>query len=170
MSKGGILNLEDALETGVSGAKRGAKTVASAVSDTGKSAVSQITGQNLSAGRQGEDTKDIVKSLYVQSDQNTDQPSNKSARENSQQPEDNTPQGLEKKKKLEELRAQLHQEVYYDPLVNPHKPKEEERPAEKVEKEEHEEMIELAEKKKKEPPPLVQKTQQRVEKFPGASG
>ena len=170
MSKGGILNLEDALETGVSGTKRGAKIVTNAVSDTGKATVSQITGQNLPAGRQGEDAQDIVKSLYAQSDKNTDRPSNKSTNQNSQQPEDNTPQGLEKKKKLEELRQQLHKEVYYDPLVNPSKSKEEERPAEKVEKEKQGEMIELAEKKKKEPPPLVQKTQQRVEKFPGASG
>jgi len=164
MSKGGILNLEDALETGVSTAKRGAKTVANAVSDTGEAAASQITGV------QNKDTQDIVKSLYAQSNQNTDQKSNKTSNQDPQQPEDNSPQGLEKKKKLEELRQQLHKEVYYDPLVNQKKPKEEERPAEKVEREEMQDLQDLQKKEKDKPPPLVQKTQQRVEKYPGASG
>ena len=163
MSKGGILNLEDALEVGASAVKSGAKTVTSAVSDTGKVAASQITGRS-------KDTQDIVESLYAESDQNKDQKPNKTSDQNLQNPEDNTPEGLEKKKKLEELRQELHKEVYYDPLVNPKKPQEEERPAERVEKEKQEEMIELEEKKKEEPPPLVQKTQQRVEKYPGASG
>lgn len=165
---GGVL--EEVLETGGSAVKQTGKAVAGAVSDTSKAAASQIAGQNLPAGRQGKDTQDIVKSLYSQSDQNTDHPSNKSANQNLQHPEDNTPQGLEKKRKLEELRQQLHKEVYYDPLVNPKKPQEEERPAEKVEQEKMQDLQEDEQKKKDKPPPLVQKTQQRVEKFPGSSG
>jgi len=164
MSKSaGVLNLEDALETGVSTAKRGAKTVANAVSDTGKAAASQITGQR------NRDTQDIVESLYGKSGGKIGQSSNESTNQNSQQPED-TAQGIEKKKKLQELRAQLHNEVYYDPLVNPPKPKEEERPAEKVERDKMQDLKENEQKKKDKPPPLVQKTQQRVEKYPGTIG
>ncbi len=163
MSKGGILSGEEALESGISLIKKSGKVATAAVSDSVKAAGSQISGRS-------QDTQDIVKSLYSESDENLDQNSNKTSNQNPQQPEDNTPEGLEKKKKLAELRQQLHNEVYYDPLVNPPKPKEEERPAEKVEKEKQKEMIELEEKKKKEPPPLVAKAQQRVEKFPGASG
>lgn len=152
------------LETGVSAVKQTGKTVAGAVSDTGKAAASQIT-------RRSKDTQDIVKSLYAQSDQDTDQSPIKSSNQNAQQSEDNTPEAIDKKKKLEELRQELHNEVYYDPLVNPPKPqREEERPAEKVEREEMEEIQDLQKKEKEKPPPLVQRTQQRVEKFPGASG
>ncbi len=151
------------LETGVSAVKQTGKTVAGAVSDTGKAAASQIT-------RRSKDTQDIVKSLYAQSDQDTDQSPIKSSNQNAQQSEDNTPEAIDKKKKLEELRQELHNEVYYDPLVNPPKSKEEERPAEKVEREEMEEIQDLQKKEKEKPPPLVQRTQQRVEKFPGASG
>jgi len=163
MSKSaGVLNLEEALETGVSTAKRGAKTVASAVSDTGKAAASQITGRS-------KDTQDIVESLYAQSEKEKDKSQGVEVQGSNNQPE-NTPEGLEKKKKLQELRQQLHNEVYYDPLVNPPKPKEEERPAEKVEKEKMQNLKEDEQKKEEKPPPLVQRTQQRVEKFPGASG
>lgn len=160
-SRGG---LEEVLETGGSKAKQAGKSIIGAISDTGKVAASQITGA------QNKDTQDIVKSLYKESDGKADQSPKRSSDQGAQHPEDNTPEAIDKKKKLQELRQQLHNEVYYDPLVNPKKPQEEERPAEKVEKEKQEEMIELEEKKKKEPPLLVQKTQQRVEKFPGASG
>ena len=152
------------LETGSSAAKKSGKSIIGAISDTGKAAVSQITGQR------NKDTQDIVESLYEKSDGNTNQSLNKSTDQNPQQTEDNTPQGIEKKKKLEELRQELHREVYYDPLVNPPKHEEDERPAEKVEREEMQEMQDLQKKEKDKPPPLVQKTQQRVEKYPGASG
>ncbi len=160
MSKGTVL--EEVLETGGSAAKQAGKSIIGAVSDAGKAAGSQITGRS-------KDTQDIVKSLYEKSGQNTDRSSNKSTNQNFQQPED-TAQGIEKKKKLEELRAQLHREVYYDPLVNPPKPKEEERPAEKVERDKMQDLQENEQKKKDKPPPLVQKTQQRVEKYPGTIG
>lgn len=163
MNKAGVL--EEVLETGGSKSKQAGKSILGAISDTAKATASQITGV------QNKDTEDIVKSLYAKNDENGKQTPPKSASQNPQQPEDNTPQGIDKKKKLEELRRELHREVYYDPLINPKKPqREEERPAEKVEREKKEEMIDLQEKKKKEPPPLVQRTQQRVEKFPGASG
>ena len=67
MGKGGILNLEEALETGASTVKSGAKNVAGAVSDTGKAVASQITGRS-------KDTQDIVESLYAESDQKDQKP------------------------------------------------------------------------------------------------
>lgn len=166
MSKsGGILSGEEALESGISLIKKSGKVAAAAVSDTTKAAVSQV------AGYQNKDTQDVVSHLYGKTDNK-----NKDQKENPQNPGDqlqnSTLQDLEKKKKLQELRQQLHNEVYYDPLINPKKPQEqeEERPAEKVEKEKQEEMIDLQKKDKDKPPPLVVRTQQRVEKYPGASG
>mgnify|MGYP001618472979 CR=1 FL=1 len=151
------------LETGVSAVKQTGKTVAGAVSDTGKAAASQVTGRS-------KDTQDIVKSLYAESEKEKDKSQRVEVQDSNDQSE-NTPEGLDKKKKLEELRQELHNEVYYDPLVNPPKPqREEERPAEKVEREEMEEIQDLQKKEKEKPPPLVQRTQQRVEKLPGASG
>ena len=152
------------LETGGSMAKKSGKTIAKAAGDTAKIAASQITG-----GDSAVSDKDIVKNLYgITDDKKT----------NSQQPNQQGPQqtqnqdpvkSIEDKQKLEEARRQLHNEVYYDPLVNPPKPKEEERPAEKVEKEKMQDLQEDEQKKKDEPPPLVQRTQQRVEKFPGSA-
>ncbi|OGH21547.1 MAG: hypothetical protein A2958_02345 [Candidatus Levybacteria bacterium RIFCSPLOWO2_01_FULL_38_13] len=159
--KGGVLSLEEALETGVSMAKKSAKAVVGAASDAGKAAGSQITGV------QDKDTQDIVNSLYAESEKEKDKSQRVEVQGSNDQP-DNTPEGLEKKKKLAQLRQQLHNEVYYDPLVNPSKPKQEERPAEKVEKEKQEEMIGLQEKKKKEPPPLIQRQKTRIERLPGA--
>lgn len=76
----------------------------------------------------------------------------------------------EEQKKLIELRQQLHKQTYYEPLVNPPKPKEE-RPAEKVEKEKKQEMQELQQKEAKKPPPLaVVREQNKAEMFRGASG
>lgn len=150
------------LETGVSAVKQTGKTVAGAVSDTGKAAASQVTGRS-------KDTQDIVKSLYAESEKEKDKSQRVEVQDSNDQSE-NTPEGLDKKKKLEELRQELHNEVYYDPLVNPPKSKEEERPAEKVEREEMEEIQDLQKKEKEKPPPLVARNQQRVEKFPGQSG
>ncbi len=155
---------EEVLETGGSKAKQAGKSTIGAISDAGKAAASQI------AGVRDKNTQDVVKELYGKTDQNTDSASDKSVNQNSQQPEDNTPQGIEKKKKLEELRQQLHREVYYDPLVNLPKQKEEEKPAEKIEREKMQEMQDLQKKEKDKPPPLIQKTQQGVEKYPGAGG
>src|SRR3989344_5862594 len=89
-------------------------------------------------------------------------PSNKKTQQNQQQQQQqpgndssNTPQTpeeaakqAEEKKKMAELAAKLHDEVYYQPLINPRRDKPEERPAEKVEKEKQQEMVELEEKNK----------------------
>ena len=162
MNKAGVL--EEVLETGGSKAKQAGKSIIGAISDTAKTAASQITGQ------QNKDTQDIVESLYAESEKEKDKSQRVKVQGLNDQPE-NTPEGLEKKKKLEELRRELHREVYYDPLINPKKPQEEEeRSAEKVEREKRQDLQDLKKKEKEKPPPLVLKTQQRVEKFPGASG
>ena len=155
MNKSGIIG--EVLETGGSLAKKSGKTITKTAGDAAKVAVSQITG-----GDSAVSDKDIVKNLYGIQQSSTQNPQ--------QQAQGQDPgKSIQDKQKLEEARRQLHTEVYYDPLVNPKKPQEE-RPAEKVEKEKQEEMIELTEKKKKEPPPLVAKTRERVERFPGTSG
>lgn len=77
----------------------------------------------------------------------------------------------EERKKLLELRQQLHRQNYYDPTFNPKNSPAgtEERPAEKVANEKKEEMAELQKKEEKKPPPLaVQRASQRVENLPGA--
>lgn len=74
----------------------------------------------------------------------------------------------DEQKKLTDLRQQLHKQNYYDPTFNPPQ-KQEERPAEKVEKEKKIEMQELRQKEAEKPPPLaVQRVVQRIEKIPGA--
>lgn len=73
------------------------------------------------------------------------------------------------RKELNELREQ-HKETYYDPTFNRPEPQEE-RPAEKVEREEQEEMAEQQVQEKDEPPPLaVQRAKNTTERFRGASG
>lgn len=76
----------------------------------------------------------------------------------------------EEQKKLIELRNKLHKENYYDPLFN-RPQKQEERPAEKVEQEKKQEMMELQQKDAKKPPPLaVVREQNKAEMFRGAAG
>jgi hypothetical protein len=76
----------------------------------------------------------------------------------------------EEQKKLIELRNQLHKENYYDPTFNPVK-KQEERPAEKVENEKKQEMMDLQQKEEKKPQPLaVVREQNKAEMFRGAAG
>ncbi|MBI4096469.1 MAG: hypothetical protein HY425_02000 [Candidatus Levybacteria bacterium] len=76
----------------------------------------------------------------------------------------------EEQKELMQLRQQLHKEVYYDPTFNPIK-KQEERPAEKVEQEKKQEMMDLQEKEEKKPQPLVvTREQNKAEMFRGAAG
>jgi hypothetical protein len=76
----------------------------------------------------------------------------------------------EEQKELIELRNQLHKEVYYDPLINPVK-KQEERPAEKVENEKKQEMMDLQKKEEKKPQPIaVVREQNKAEMFRGAAG
>lgn len=92
---------------------------------------------------------------------------NKQLTEFQEQIKDKSP---EEQKQLMELRNQLHREVYYDPLVNPSR-QQEERPAEKVENEKKQEMMDLQEKEAKKPQPIaVVREQNKAEQFRGAAG
>ncbi len=162
MNKSGLLG--EALEKGQSTVKQIGKGAMKTTGSAVKAAGAQITGTDIGA-------QDIVNSLYGVSDAKKTNIQSIQNQQASQAGDagKNPTEELDKEKKLKELRAKLHQEVYYDPLTNPKKP--EERPAEKVEKEKEQEVAELAERKKEKPPPLaIQRTQQRVEKFPGRSG
>ncbi len=112
-------------------------------------------------------TKEIVKGLYAPSEKpkDTSQFPKPDDSEFAKQIADKTP---EEQQKLMALRQKLHKE-YYGKLVNPPKPQEE-RPAEKAEKEKKQEMAELQRKEEKKPPALIQRARERVEKYPGASG
>lgn len=174
MNKGGVLNAEEALESGISLAKKAGKGVSSAVSDTAKAATSQI---GVSPQAQDQSTKDFVKDLYGAGKKNQQSGNNQSLNSQAELPQSQTDAGLpkspEEQQKLAEVRSKLqkrHDEFYYKPLVNPSKDKPEERPAEKVEIEKQQEMIDLQKKEEKKPPPLVIRNQQRVEKFPGGGG
>ncbi|MEK7559535.1 MAG: hypothetical protein AAB521_04480 [Patescibacteria group bacterium] len=174
MSKGGVLTAEEALETGANLAKKAGKGIAKSASDTAKAATSQLGISQTT----DQSTQDFVKDLYGAGKKNPqaggDSSSNPAQSPTQPVPSDTeSPKSPEEQQKLAEVRTKLqkrHDEFYYEPLVNPKGEKPEERPAEKVEKEKQEEMIDLQEKKKKEVPVLVQKNQQRVEKFPGGGG
>ena len=115
--------------------------------------------ESVSQNDSKKQTGEVVRSFYAKSPQSTDDEFRK-------QIKDKSP---EEQKKLLELRQKLHRETYYDPTFNPPK-QQEERPAEKVENENKQEMQELEQKEAKKPPPLVQRARERVERFPGASG
>jgi len=108
------------------------------------------------SGNYGEDNRNKLDELK-----------NKKPSEFEEQIKDESP---EDKMKLVGLRNQLHKEVYYDPTFNPPK-KQEERPAEKVEKEKKQEMQELEQKNAEKPPPLaVVRERNKAEMFRGAAG
>lgn len=123
-----------------------------------KNVVGDITGQigrqesspdqNTTQNQQNQSNLQFIKDLYGVSESTSEQNQNIQSDPVKHQKE------LEDKKKLQELRHKLHQEFYYDPLVNPSK-QTEESTAEKLERQEQEkeakEMTELQEEKKKEP-------------------
>lgn len=165
--------------------KQVAKTVGEEAKKTAKAVVSQIGGiEQNKEGKEGskieveaqgdklaqQANQDLVKDMYAPS-----QPQKEEAKNPTQQmaqsiTEKNPEKTPEEIQKIVSLRQQMHNETYYDPLVNPPQ-KEEERPVEKVEREKEEERWKLQEKEKEKPPPLaVQREQNKTEKFRGASG
>ncbi len=171
-------------------AKQAIKQVVKVPGEMAEDAGAQIrekTDANLPSGGQSsqeqpesrfssdEERKEFLKRLYGKSETSNLDQAEKDQKDKGKSLKDNeferqiankTPQEQEQ---LRQLRKALHGE-YYQQLVNP-KRQEEERPAEKVEKEKKIEMQELEQKKAERPPPLpIQRAQERVEKFPGASG
>lgn len=117
------------------------------------------------------DTQEFVKGLYAKSE---DVQKGEDKKEAKGQPEFQkmiASKPIEEQKKLLQLHQQLHKQTYYDPTFNPPK-RQEERPQEKIEKEEKEkkqmEALQIEEQKKKELSIAVK--QGTHEKMPGISG
>jgi len=141
------------------------------------------SAQSSSEPKQGQWQSDeerikFLQDLYGKTDMSKDRakpetpqnPANAQAQKPSEFQEKIADKSPEEQKELIELRNQLHKEVYYDPLVNPVK-KQEERPAEKVENEKKQEMMDLQEKEDKKPQPIaVVREQNKAEQFRGAAG
>jgi uncharacterized protein YjbJ (UPF0337 family) len=177
MDKNGILG--EVLEKGQSIVQKTGKAAADSATGAVKTAAGQIVGDSssqtgadetrstVSDNQQSADDKvqveELVKDLYAPSKpQNTQNLQDPSLVKSQSKPEEQA--------KLASVRQKLHDEVYYDPLVNPAKPQEE-RPAEKVENEKKQEMTDLQQKEAKKPAPVaVQRAQQTAEKFRGVSG
>ncbi|MDO8460893.1 MAG: hypothetical protein Q7S38_00460 [bacterium] len=111
------------------------------------------TGALISGASDKKQTEEVVKGIYA--------PSGSESQEH-----------IDEEKEKAEIRQKLqklHDETYYNPTFNPPK-NQEEKPLEKVEREKQEEMQDLQKKEEEKPPPLVQRAQQKTERFPGTSG
>ncbi|MBI4084555.1 MAG: hypothetical protein HY431_01475 [Candidatus Levybacteria bacterium] len=184
-------SFEEGIEKGV---KRQFKHTAQAVkgqfssqktqqSQSGQTQDSGTNEQAAGAAQQGQQqpttdqfAKEFIEDMYA-STANNQQPTNDGQQTGNKQPsayfQQLTQKGYtpEEAQKLESLRKKLHDETYYIPLTKRQPQQEEERPAEKVEREKMEELQHEDEKKKKEPPPLaVQMASNKAERFPGVSG
>ncbi len=138
--------------------------------------VPERTNEDLSSSTSAKPSVDknneeIVKSLYAKSDANP-QKQPVSGQSNSVE----QPKTQEEAQEMQKVRQQLneqHKTTYYDPTFNPQK-QEEERPAEKVEREENEKKMDLMEENKKkqedEDSLAAVRARNRVEKNPGSSG
>lgn len=172
--KGSILG--ETLEQGGSIVGQTGKQVVKLPSDLAKTAAGQTGAAPASSDQNApvdtaetkKQREEFVKGLYGISDKKGAQ--GQAAAKSPQSPKPAQQKSPEELQKLAGLRQKLHQETYYQPLVNPSKPQEE-RPAEKVEREKQEELVELQEKKKEEPPPLPSSARPgTVEKKTGISG
>lgn len=172
--KGSILG--EILEQGGSIVKQTGKQVVKLPSDLAKTAAGQTgaapasSDQNVPADAAGakKQREEFVKGLYGISDKKGAQ--GQAAPKSPQSPQSSQQKSPEELQKLAGLRQKLHQETYYQHLVNPQKPQEE-RPAEKVEREEMEELQEEKDKQAKKPPPLPPSARPgTVERKMGISG
>jgi hypothetical protein len=113
---------------------------------------------NQQTGVDNEFTKEMVEDFYAPS-------SNASPGSRPKNQEE-----YETQQKLLKIRQDLHNETYYDPLFA-YEHKKEEKPAETVQREEQQQMQELAQNQEKKLPPLaVQRAQTSVEINRGVSG
>lgn len=170
MDKNGVLG--ELLEQGQSVVQKTGKAVADSATGVVKTAAGQVAGDSNIQAKDNAvvpdqkvlsdktQTDELVKELYAPS-----QP------QNGQNLTPAEPQSkTEEQAKLASVRQKLHDEVYYEPLIQGSK-SQEERPAEKVEREKKQEMQDLQKKEAKKPAPIaVQRAQQTAEKFRGVSG
>lgn len=133
------------------------KTALKQVGNTAKAAINQVlpgSVENPDERKEGKD-KDFLKDLYGLDEKTPPSEAEKKQKE------------AEEKKKLQQIRSTLHNQ-YYASLT---RPKKQERPAEKVEREDEEKKMQDIKKEEKKPKQIAtQRAQQRVEKYPGASG
>lgn len=123
----------------------------------------------ISKEEEKKQTREVVKSLYGIKSQDASSP--QAPAQPDAKAQETTKKEAEDKQKLEQLRQQLHQTQYYQPLVNrPKKQEEVERPQERVERQKMEELQENDEKKKKKKPLAVARAHESTEKFRGVSG
>lgn len=170
MSANSILDetFEQLVETG----KQTGQTLAKTPSDFAKAAATQI---KPAAGGGPFDANE-QKSLGAESDRQAQEEIKELYGVNESNPI-LSPEALQQKKaqtassdeqKVAQLRQQLHKNTYYQPLITP---KQEERPAEKIEREEKQERWALQkEEAKKSQPISVQMAANRTEQFRGTSG
>lgn len=161
--------LGEVLETGQSAVKNSGKATVNSVAGLAKTAAGQVAGDSSRveanaavADQQTASDKtqndEFVKELYAPSQNGHNLPPAE------------VPAETEEQAKLAGVRQKLHDEVYYQPLIQGSE-SQEERPAEKVEREKKQEMQDLQKKEAEKPAPIaVQRAQQTAEKFRGVSG
>lgn len=184
-----MVNIKKSLDEGLENLEKGftgqVKTTAKAVgsqfaplnqssqqhaqSDQGTSEAGQHSGQWQQQSDQA--TEDVVNSFYAPSQAHKG--AEGEGKEASEYVKEHVEKGMEVEEavKLESLRKKLHDETYYIPLTK-RKTFEEEHKEEEQEKEQEKKMdeLQLEDKKKKDDDIAIQQSQQRTEKFPGASG
>lgn len=164
--------LGETIERGQKVIRQTASAAAASATGAVKAAAGQIAGDSNSQAKDNVavsdeqavshkvQTEELVKELYAPSKSQNNQKAQPSGSQSE----------TEEKAELASVRQKLHDEVYYQPLIQGTKTQEE-RPAEKVEKEKKQEMADLQKKEVKKPAPLaVQRSQQTAEKFRGVSG
>jgi hypothetical protein len=162
MNTNSFFNPQEALEQGQSILKKQAQTTVQSVTTqvTGQGAAPADGAKSVGAG-QDKMTQDFLQDLYAPSD----------TRQTTQSGDEQT-KLVEARKKLEEHKKQ-HMDSYYIPTFEQRK-QQDERPAEKVEREEAEEKQKRwelqQEEAKKAPPIALQMATNKAEMFRGAAG
>ncbi len=168
--------LGEVMEKGQSIVQKTGKTAVNSVVGISKTVAGQATGGSDNQSGSNETNATVSDNQQVVSDKAQNDELVKelyapSKSQNNQKARLAEPQSeSEEQAKLASVRQKLHDEVYYLPLIHGKK-NQEERPAEKVEKEKKQEIQDLQKKEAKKPIPLVvQRAQQTAEKFRGVSG
>ncbi len=168
--------LGEVLEKGQSTVQKTGKAVSDVAVNAVKAVTGQVTGsdasgQQMEANASPQDqasqadaqaqVKDMVKDLYAPSAPQSGEPV--MSKEQIEEAD---------RVKLEQVKQQLHNEVYYGPLIKRAEgaSKEEERPAERVERQEMQEIDAEQKKEKKKPDFALQREQRRAEVKGGIGG
>jgi hypothetical protein len=156
------------------------KQVGQATSDqiakAAQAATAQVTGNYDTTGLQSQPAGQGLESLAQQAAQPAPQTHGdaSAAAPQSALPQETVAKDAQKDHQLAAIRQKLaleqHRETYYNPTFTPAKPQEE-RPVEKLEREDQEDRMKLMEDEKKKPQSAaLQQATQRTEKFRGAGG